>query len=123
MTREVYLQVTRKYLACNRWELANTVKQRLRESQRDTLDKKEIHDIIEQIVNVSQEKYREDACILFNVPLPPGETYKKIMHKAYLVYSTLSSIRGPNGEPIRARWSEQINHEHIVHTEIIDKIA
>jgi len=48
--------------------------------------------ILDEISNNKQEFYREQALKLFNVEVPEGETAKKLMQKAYLVYSTVSSI-------------------------------
>ena len=123
LTREVYVQIIRKVLACNRWELTNTIKNRLRETQRDTLDEVEIDKILEEIILGTQEKYREDVCALFNIPTPPGETAKRMMQKAYLVYSTISSIKMVSGQPMRAKWQDQISHEYKIHSDIIKKIA
>ena len=71
----------------------------------------------------NQEKYREDVMKLFDVTVPEGLTAKKVMQQAYLVYSTVSSVRPVNGMPIRARWQDQISHEHKIHAEILEKIS
>lgn len=60
---------------------------------------------------------------LFGIDIPEGENPKRLMQKAYLVFSTISSLKSQDGTPIRARWQDQISHEHKIHGEIISKLA
>lgn len=55
--------------------------------------------------------------------IPEGENPKRLMQKAYLMYSTVSTIKSQDGTPVRARWQDQISHEHKLHAEIVNKLA
>jgi len=68
--------------------------------------------ILEKIGLEKQEKFREAALKLYGVDYPKNDIPKRILQKAYLVFSTVSSIKPKEGEPvIRSRWSEQIQQE------------
>jgi hypothetical protein len=46
-----------------------------------------------------------------------------MMQKAYLVYSTISSVKSEDGTVVRAKWQELVSHEHRVHSDIMKKLA
>lgn len=60
---------------------------------------------------------------LFGVEVPAGDNAKRLMQRAYLKYSTISSIKSTDGIPVRAKWQDQISNEHKVHQEIMAKLA
>lgn len=45
------------------------------------------------------------------------------MQKCYLVYSSISSVKSEDGTVVRAKWQDQISHEHKIHSEILRKLA
>jgi len=45
------------------------------------------------------------------------------MQKCYLVYSTISSVQNEDGTFVRAKWQDQISHEHKIHSEILRKLS
>lgn len=97
------MQIIRKVLACVRWEAKKKIEQAMKESKK--MDQTELDAILDEIMYGNQESYREDIMDLFKIPVPEGETAKRVMQKAYLKYSTVSSIQ-VNGLPIRARWQD-----------------
>jgi len=61
---------------------------------------------------------------LFKIKIPEDDTPMKTMQKAYLVYSTISTIKSSDGKPaIRSRWQEQVGAEHKIHNELLTKIG
>lgn len=123
LTREVYLQIVRKVQACTRHDAYNRVQSLLKSQGKDKLTNEELDDILEKIANESQETYREKALGLYGVVVPEGEKAKRLLQKAYLVYSTTSSIRAAPGQPVlKSRWNEQIQAEQKIHGDILTKI-
>lgn len=45
------------------------------------------------------------------------------MQKAYLQFSTISSIKNSDGRPVKSRWNDQISKEHKIHSELIAKMS
>lgn len=79
--------------------------------------------MLENIAQSTQEDYRTKALALFGVPVAQGENPKRLMQKAYLAYSTISSIKAEDGTFVRAKWQDQISHEHKIHGEIMTKLG
>jgi hypothetical protein len=103
LTRETYVQTLRKVLACVRHELYNRVQEILKRDNKEKVSQDELMAIQEDIYSTKQEEYRRKALALLNIELPSNENPKKLMQKAYLVYSTVSGIKGP-GAPAKSRW-------------------
>ena len=81
-------------------------------------------EILDRIAATNQEVYREKALALFGVLVPLEDNPKRLMQKAYLKYSTISSVKGTEEEPVaRSRWQEQISYEHKFHAELITKLT
>lgn len=57
------------------------------------------------------------------MPVRDEDNPKRMMQKAYLVYSTISSVKSEDGTVVRAKWQDQISHEHKVHADIMTKLA
>ena len=125
LTKEVYVQVIRKLLACVRREAYFEIQKMLHDpsNRRDKLTAEEVEDLLAKITETTQEGYRAKALELYGVPVPTGQVPKRVMQKAYLVFSTISTLKNEDGTPIKAKWQDQISHEHKVHSEIIDKLA
>lgn len=79
--------------------------------------------MLEDIAQSTQEEYRAKALTLFGVPVAEGENPKRLMQKAYLAYSTISSVKPEDGTFVRAKWQDQISHEHKIHGEIMTKLG
>lgn len=111
----------RKVLACVRHEAYGKIQALLHTpgQKKTKLSPEELDDILEKIQQGNQEVYREKALKLYGVTVPEGDNAKRLMQKAYLVYSTVSTMKDADGNPIRARWQEQISHEHKIHGEIV----
>lgn len=62
-------------------------------SSKDKLNQTEVDTILDEISITNQEIYREKALKLFGVEIPAGDNAKRLMQKAYLKYSTISSIK------------------------------
>jgi hypothetical protein len=101
----VYVQIIRKVLACIRRECYNEVQSSLKRDYKERMGKDEFDEILKNIADNSQEKYRGAALTLFKVDVPEESTPMKTMQKAYLVYSTVSSIKHTTGTThTRSRW-------------------
>jgi hypothetical protein len=123
LTREIYVQIIRKVLAAVRHEAYTKIQDTLAKEHKEKLTQEELDSILENIQNHTQELYREKALELFKIKVPAEENAKRMMQKAYLVYSTVSSIKQEEGQPvIRSRWQDQISAEHKVHSEILTKL-
>lgn len=61
-------------------------------NSKDKITADEAEDILAEITNTSQEEYRSKVLEMYGVPIHEGENAKRLMQKAYLVYSTISSI-------------------------------
>ena len=90
-TREVYVQIIRKVLACVRHKAYKKVKKALAHG-REKVSNDEMENIMTDINEKHQETYRTKALELYKVEVPHGEQPKRLMQKAYLVYSTISGI-------------------------------
>lgn len=123
LTREVYLQIARKSQACVRREAYTMAQAIIKSEGKDKISDEELDAILEKIGNEKQESFRVASLKLFGVELPQGELGKHLLQKAYLKFSTISSIKTKPGEPaVRSRWNEQIQQEQKVHSEILTKI-
>lgn len=59
---------------------------------KEKISNEEMESIMTEINEKHQEVYRSKALDLYGVLVPLGEQPKKLMQKAYLVYSTISGI-------------------------------
>ena len=60
---------------------------------------------------------------LYGVEIPKGEVPKRFLQKAYLQYSTQSTVKSSSSEPNpRSHWQHQISSEQKLHSEILHKI-
>jgi hypothetical protein len=123
LTREVYLQVLTKLLAAVRREAYQKIKKILQETRREQISPDECEQVLEDINNTTQEEYRRRTFELYGIPLKDGDNPKRMMQKAYLVYSTISSVKPEDGTVVRTKWQDQISHEHRVHSDIMKKLA
>ena len=108
-TREAYLQIARKVQACLRHEAYNQVQALLREKGKDAATNEEMDAILDKIGFEKQEQYRIEAMKLFGVEIPKGEVPKRFLQKAYLQFSTQSTVKSSASEPNpRSHWQHQI---------------
>ena len=95
----------------------------LKKEGRTSVTNEELDEILDKIGETKQEGYREAALKLFGVEVPLGQIPKRYLQKAYLKYSTISSIPSAPGQPVvRSKWNEQISHEQKQHGELLEKI-
>lgn len=106
LTRESYIQVIRKVLACVRHEAYFKFQEMLKSSGKEKLTVDEVDSVLDKIASDSQEVYRAKSLELYKIPVPSDDTPKRVMQKAYLKYSTISSIPSilSKSGPIRSRW-------------------
>ena len=72
-----------------------------------------------------QEKYREKALALFGIQIPLGNTAKQLLQKAYVKFSTVSSLTENNKSDkkfYRSHFQVLIHTENKTHAEILDKL-
>lgn len=118
LTREAYVQISRKVLACIRHEAYNQIQEILKKEGRTSVTNDELDEILGTIGDKYQESYRIGALKLFNVEVPEGQIAKRYLQKAYLKYSSISSLKTEPGQPVvRSKYNDQIQHEQKVHGE------
>lgn len=123
LTREVYVQISRKILACIRHETFNQVQETIKREGRAQITNEELDEILDKVGEQKQEGYRAAALKLYGVDIPEGQIAKRYLQKAYLKYSTISSLPVQPGQPVaRSKWNEQIQHEQKQHAELLEKI-
>ena len=123
LTREVYVQVSRKVLACVRHECYNQVQEILKREGRSQITNEELDEILDKIGEKYQEGYRVGAMKLYGVEVPEGEVPKRYLQKAYLKFSTISTVESEPGKPAtRPKWNSLVQHEQKVHGEQLEKI-
>jgi hypothetical protein len=86
LTREVYIQVIKRVLACVRRELYFKI-----QGTKPTAE--EVDVLLETIQQGTQEEYRAQALFLYKITIPEGENPKRLMQKAYLNFSTAPTER------------------------------
>ncbi len=112
LTREVYVQVSRKVLACVRHECYNQVQEILKREGRSQITNEELDEILDKIGEKYQEGYRVGAMKLYGVEVPEGEVPKRYLQKAYLKFSTISTVESEPGKPAtRPKWNSLVQHE------------
>lgn len=119
LTRESYLQIARKVQAAVR----HSVWKRMQAKGVDKLSNDEIDEMQEKIKNDEQEDFRKKAMALYNVPLPEGEQPKKVLQRAYLQFSSVSSMAAKGGAGNqKSHWNAMIQQEQKQHAEIMNKL-
>lgn len=88
LTRESYLQIARKVQAAVR----HSIWKRMQAKGVDKLTNDEIDEMQDEIKTNEQEDFRKKAMVLYKVQLPEGEMPKQVLQKAYLQFSSVSSI-------------------------------
>ena len=89
LTRESYLQIARKVQAAVR----HSIWKKMQAKGVNKLTNDEMDEMQEKIKNEEQEDFRRKAMELFKVPLLEGEQPKQLLQKAYLQFSSVSSIK------------------------------
>jgi hypothetical protein len=92
LTRESYMQVSRKIQAAVRHSAYNHIHM----NGKDKVTPDEMDQICLKIKNEEQEGYRKKALELYGIEIPAGHTAKQILQKAYIKFSTVSSITENN---------------------------
>lgn len=86
----------------------------MKKQGKDKLTNEEMDELCEKIKAEEQEGFRLKAMQLFNVELPPNSIPKRVLQKAYIRFSTVSSItesnvkKGVAGANPRSHWASQI---------------
>jgi hypothetical protein len=97
-TREKYVQVIRKVLACVRFKIYKKVQKLLKKEGKDKLTSEEMETLLAHINDKHQEEYRIKSLAKYEISVPENEMAKRLMQKAYLVFSTISSLNVPKKE-------------------------
>ena len=97
-TREKYVQVIRKVLACVRFKIYKKVQKLLKKEAKEKLTSEEMEALLALINDKHQEEYRKQSLAKYEIEIPEGEMPKRLMQKAYLVFSTISSLNVPKKE-------------------------
>jgi hypothetical protein len=92
---------------------------------KDKVTTEEMDAICLKIKNEEQEKYREKALALYGIEIPAGHTAKQLLQKAYVKFSTVSSIVENNKSDkkfYRSHFQVLVQNENKTHAELLDKI-
>ena len=123
LTRESYMQVSRKIQAAVRHSAYNHIHL----NGKDKVTNEEMDQICLKIKTEEQDGYREKALALFGIQIPPGHTAKQLLQKAYVKFSTVSSITEKSNKSgdkkfYRSHFQVLIQNENKTHSELLDKI-
>jgi len=121
LTRESYMQVSRKIQAAVRHSAYNTIHM----NGKDKVTPEELDQILLKIKNDEQEDFRVKALALFNIQIPQGNTAKQLLQKAYVKFSTVSSIvenSKTDKKFYRSHFQVLLSQEQKTHGEILEKL-
>ena len=115
------MQVSRKIQAAVRHSAYNTIHM----NGKDKVTPEELDQILLKIKNDEQEDFRVKALALFNIQIPQGNTAKQLLQKAYVKFSTVSSIvenSKTDKKFYRSHFQVLVSQEQKTHGEILEKL-
>ena len=105
----MYISTFRKIWAAIRHDIYEEIKQKKKELRTETLSDEDFATIYKQIHD-RFEKIRADVyCKMMDLADIEEGKAREIMQKAYCTYSTVTHLKGEDGEAIRSRWADQVN--------------
>ncbi|CDW88771.1 UNKNOWN [Stylonychia lemnae] len=115
LSKWTYVKLTRRILACVRHAAYPRFQEALKAK---ALTQNDQTQILTEISDNYQEIFRGKVFELFNIPVEPGQTAKRMMQRAYLTYSTV-------GDPIKdcGEWQGLVAQEFQIHNQIIEKLS
>ncbi len=115
------MQVSKKIQAAVRHSANNHIHL----NGKDKVTPDEMDQICLKIKNEEQEEYRKKALALYGIDIPEGHTAKQLLQKAYIKFSTISSIvekSKTDKKFYRSHFQVLLQQENKTHAEILDKI-
>jgi hypothetical protein len=92
---------------------------------KDKVTPEELDQILLKIKTDEQDTFRIKALALFNIQIPQGNTAKQILQKAYIKFSTVSSLVENNKTDkkfYRSHFHVLLTQEQKTHGELLDKL-
>ena len=116
-TKEKYIAVFTKIWATIRHDIWKEMQTTRKENRNQPLTQEQFDDIYETVHDRFETIRAEVYELVMDTELDNKEKAREIMQKAYVTYSTVSSVTNADGTAVRSRWADQVQATAAKHSE------